>query len=167
MQHTGKTGFAGFSLGGLSAMDIVWNHSGLFNRAGIFSGSFWWRSLDQLDPAYDDNLHRIMHQQVRNGNYIPGMKFFFQCGNNDETRDRNKNGIIDSIDDTLDLVKELEKKGYTGGYLLYPENRRQARYSNMGFGDALVFAMGLGLGNGMLNSKCWILNRGKVLGINF
>ncbi|MFY1005233.1 alpha/beta hydrolase-fold protein, partial [Escherichia coli] len=26
--------FAGFSLGGLSAMDIVWNHPGLFSRAG-------------------------------------------------------------------------------------------------------------------------------------
>jgi enterochelin esterase-like enzyme len=30
----------------------------------------------------------------------------------DETKDRNNNGIIDSIDDTLDLIKELETKGY-------------------------------------------------------
>lgn len=26
--------------------------------------------------------------------------------------DRNKNGIIDSIDDTLALIEELKKKGY-------------------------------------------------------
>ena len=28
------------------------------------------------------------------------MKFFFECGTEDETEDRNGNGIIDSIDDT-------------------------------------------------------------------
>jgi len=104
--------FAGFSLGGLSAMDIVWNHPGIFSKAGLFSSSFWWRSLDQNDPDYDDDKHRIMHQQVRNGEYSPGLKFFFQCGLLDEVRDRNKNGIIDSIDDTLDLIKELVTKGY-------------------------------------------------------
>lgn len=104
--------FAGFSLGALSAMDIVWNHPGEFSKLGCFSSSFWWRSMDQLDPAYDDDKHRIMHQQIRRGHYQPSLKFFFQCGNMDETRDRNKNGIIDSIDDTLDIIKELEAKGY-------------------------------------------------------
>ena len=31
--------FAGFSLGGLSALNIVWNHPGEFSKAGVFSGS--------------------------------------------------------------------------------------------------------------------------------
>ncbi len=104
--------FAGFSLGGLSAMDIVWNRPGEFSKVGLFSASLWWRSIDQTEEAYDDDKHRIMHQQVRNGRYAPWLKFFFQCGNMDETKDRNNNGIIDSIEDTLDLIKELEKKGY-------------------------------------------------------
>ncbi len=104
--------FAGFSLGGLSALDIVWNRPGEFSRAGVFSGSLWWRSVDQHDKSYDDDKHRIMHQQIRHGSYAPWLKFFFQCGNMDETKDRNKNGVIDSIDDTLDLVAELEAKGY-------------------------------------------------------
>lgn len=107
--------FAGFSLGALSAMDIVWNHPGTFSKAGCFSSSFWWRSLDQLDPGYNDDKHRIIHQQIRRGIYHPSLKFFFQCGNMDETRDRNNNGIIDSIDDTQDLIKELEAKGYQKG----------------------------------------------------
>lgn len=106
--------FAGFSLGGLSALDIVWNHPDEFQKAGVFSGSLWWRSLDQDDPDYKDEEHRIMHLQIRNGKYEPGLKFFFQCGNKDETLDRNGNGIIDSIDDTLDLIKELTAKGYDG-----------------------------------------------------
>lgn len=104
--------FAGFSLGGLSALDIVWNHPQEFNTAGVFSGSLWWRSIDQTEKSYDDDKHRIMHQVIRNGKFHPGQKFFFQCGNMDETMDRNKNGIIDSIDDTLDLVRELVQKGY-------------------------------------------------------
>ncbi|MBP9098589.1 MAG: esterase, partial [Ferruginibacter sp.] len=33
-------------------------------------------------------------------------------GTKDETADRNNNGIIDSIDDTISLVKELTLKGY-------------------------------------------------------
>lgn len=104
--------FAGFSLGALSALDIAWTHPGEFTKLGLFSGSFWWRSLDQTEKEYDDNKHRIMHQLIRNGHYQPGLKFFFQCGNMDETMDRNNNGIIDSIDDTLDLIGELVKKGY-------------------------------------------------------
>jgi len=104
--------FAGFSLGGLSALDIVWNRPGEFSKVGLFSASLWWRSLDQEDPEYDDDKHRIMHQQIRKGKYAPWLKFFLQCGNLDEKKDRNKNGIIDSIDDTLDLIHELEAKGY-------------------------------------------------------
>jgi enterochelin esterase-like enzyme len=104
--------FAGLSLGALMALDIVFNHPEKFSKAGLFSGSFWWRSVDQTEKHYDDDMHRIIHQEIRSGNYYPGMKFFFQCGNMDEKMDRNNNGIIDSIDDTLDVIKELVAKGY-------------------------------------------------------
>lgn len=104
--------FAGFSLGGLSAMDIVWKHPEIFSKAGIFSGSFWWRLRD-LDEGYVEETDRIMHHLVREGEYAPQLKFFFQTGAMDEMADRNNNGIIDSIDDTLSLIEELEKKGYT------------------------------------------------------
>jgi enterochelin esterase-like enzyme len=104
--------FAGFSLGGLSALDISWKQGHLFNLAGIFSGSLWWRTLDKDDPDYQDEQHRIMHTQIRDGDPIPGLRFFFECGTADETEDRNKNGIIDSIDDTLDLISALTEKGY-------------------------------------------------------
>jgi enterochelin esterase-like enzyme len=104
--------FAGFSLGGLSALDIAWAHPDVFSKAGVFSGSFWWRSVDQDDKQYNDDQHRIMQQQIRNGVYNKGQQFFFQTGNLDETNDRNNNGIIDSIDDTQDVIKELLAKGY-------------------------------------------------------
>jgi enterochelin esterase-like enzyme len=104
--------FAGFSLGGLSALDIVWNHPQEFSKVGVFSGSLWWRTKDQNNKTYSDDKDRIMQQQIRNGNYYPWLKFFFECGAADEEDDRNNNGIIDSIDDTLDLIKELITKGY-------------------------------------------------------
>lgn len=104
--------FAGFSLGGLCALDIVWNYPHEFRRVGVFSGSLWWRDKDQDDADFDEDRHRIMHRQVREGQYAPWLKFFFEVGTLDETADRNNNGIIDAIDDTVSLIDELEKKGY-------------------------------------------------------
>lgn len=104
------TAFAGFSLGGLSAMDIVWNNHGLFGKAGVFSGSFWWRHCDYLEEDPDGG--RIMHEIVYSSDFRPGLKFWFQTGTMDETDDRNRNGVIDSIDDTLDLMEMLKAKGY-------------------------------------------------------
>jgi len=104
------TAFAGFSLGGLSALDIAWNNPVLFDKAGVFSGSFWWRSRD-LSKGYTES-DRIMHNIIRNTAVKPDLKIWLQTGTKDETTDRNKNGIIDSIDDTIDLMKELECKGF-------------------------------------------------------
>ena len=137
---------AGFSLGGLSALDIAWKHPGVFEIAGIFSGSLWWRSVDMLDKTYSDDKHRIMHQQIRKGNFQPGLKFFFQCGNMDETEDRNNNGIIDSIDDTLDLIMELEAKGYDKNkdicYYEMPEGRHDMQTWGKAFPVFLKWAFG-------------------------
>jgi enterochelin esterase family protein len=114
-QHTGidnfeTTAFAGFSLGGLSAMDIAWNNPELFNKVGAFSASFWWRGKD-LAKGYT-NEDRLMHSLIKNTAGKPDLKFWLQTGTKDETADRNKNGIIDSIDDTIDIIKELLAKGY-------------------------------------------------------
>lgn len=107
-----KAVFAGFSLGGLSAFDLVFHHPEAFSRAGVFSGSFWWRSKS-TEEGYRDETDRIMHDQVRKGAYSPSLRFWFETGTDDETSDRNNNGIIDSIDDTTDLMEELVKKGYS------------------------------------------------------
>lgn len=112
LPHVREKAFAGFSLGALSAMDIVWNRPEEFEKMGLFSGSFWWRTKGSHDEEFSEDLDRIMHQQIRAGNYAPWLKFFFQCGSMDEVEDRNGNGVIDSIDDTRDLIDELVTKGY-------------------------------------------------------
>ncbi len=110
--------FAGFSLGALSALDIAWNHASEFTKVGIFSGSLWWRRRS-YDDGYNDEMDRLMHLQIRTGIFYPWMKFFIQCGAMDETADRNNNGIIDSIDDALDLIVELKAKGFTDEHIKY------------------------------------------------
>jgi enterochelin esterase-like enzyme len=102
--------YAGFSLGGLMALDIVWNHPEVFSRAGIFSGSLWWRSRS-LSEGYQDS-DRIVHAQIRDSPLVPALKFWFQCGSRDESDDRDGDGIIDSVQDTLECIAELERKGY-------------------------------------------------------
>ena len=111
--------FAGFSMGGLSALDITWYNSHLFKKAGVFSGSLWWRDLN-TGTAKDD-ASRIMHRRIRNSEKREELQFWFQTGTKDEKGDRNKNGVIDSIDDTLDLIKELKGIGYTDEDIVYEE----------------------------------------------
>jgi enterochelin esterase family protein len=65
-----------------------------------------------LAKGYSES-DRIMHNIIRNTATKPDLKIWLQTGTRDETSDRNKNGIIDSIDDTVDLIKELENKGFT------------------------------------------------------
>ena len=97
----------GWSLGGLSAFDIVWQNPQTFGKVGAFSGSFWWRTQNSPDDKF-----RIMHQIVNESPYKQGLKMWFMAGTKEETADRDKDGIIDVIDDTLDLIKTLEQKGY-------------------------------------------------------
>lgn len=119
MREEHQNVFAGFSMGGLSALDIAWNNPQLFKKIGVFSGSLWWRSKNTGMPKDDDS--RIMHQRISESEKREGLKFWFQTGTKDEKSDRNKNGVIDSIDDTLDLIKQLEAKGYRKEEIVYNE----------------------------------------------
>ncbi|MDQ3279518.1 MAG: alpha/beta hydrolase-fold protein, partial [Bacteroidota bacterium] len=105
----------------------LFNYPDVFSSVGVFSGSLWWRSKD-LSDGYDDNRDRIMHQRVRTQSYMPRKRFYFTTGSMDETADRNNNGIIDSIDDTLDLIKELEGIGYKNGTDIFYLNDEEGRH---------------------------------------
>lgn len=128
--------YAGFSLGGLSAIDTVWHHPEEFSKAGVFSGSLWWR-LKDLHHGYKEETDRIMHKLVREGNFKPGLKFYFTTGSHDEKMDRNHNGIIDSIDDTLGLIEELEKKGYNNENDIHYVNYEDGKHDVKTWGRAM------------------------------
>ena len=113
--HTASTDitYAGCSLGGLMALDAAWNHPDVFSNAGVFSGALWWREK-ALGDGYAEN-DRIMHRQIRNTDRAASLNFWFQCGTWDEYDDRDGDGVIDSIQDTLECIAELERKGYAWG----------------------------------------------------
>jgi enterochelin esterase-like enzyme len=111
---------AGFSLGGLSAFDMGWAFPRYFGVVGVFSGSFWWRwsPVSPHDPDADRILHDIVWKTPKVSDY---QRFWLQCGTLDEEDDRNHNGVIDSIDDTLALIHALRSKGVAEENIRYLE----------------------------------------------
>ena len=141
--------FAGFSLGGLCALDMVWNHPREFNKAGVFSGSLWWRDMDQGDAGFDETVNRIMHRQVKEDrNFYPWLKFFFEVGTLDEIADRNNNGIIDSIDDTVSFIGILEEKGYDKHTDIKFLNLKEGRHDVATWAKAFPVFLKWGWGSG-------------------
>ena len=101
---------AGCSLGGLSAFDIAWNHPDKISKVGVFSGSFWWRDKSSDDSTYSDEKNRIMYSKLKASRKKPGLQYWFYAGAAEEKSDRDKDSIIDVIDDTKDIINLLEKK---------------------------------------------------------
>ena len=98
---------AGVSLGGLSALDVAWNNSNKIDKAGILSGSFWWRDKDITDSSYSDDKNRIMIAKMRASRKTPKQEYFFSYGLKEEESDRDKDGIIDVADDTKDVIQTM------------------------------------------------------------
>lgn len=130
-----ETIIAGFSLGGLSALDIAWAFPDIFGAVGVFSGALWWRwsPVDDGDPDAD----RIMHDIIDNAGTANGLqRYWFQCGTLDEADDRNNNGVIDSIDDTQHLIEALHRKGCPESAIRYVEIK-DGRHEPSTWGEAM------------------------------
>ena len=110
---------AGFSLGGLSALDITLNHPNTFAGVGVFSGALWWR--DAPFSAKKPNANLIIPRKIQSLKNTPKQKFWFQTGTLDETNDRDNNGVIDVIDDTLRTIQALREKGVAKKNIAYVE----------------------------------------------
>ena len=73
--------------------------------------------MDKKNPDADRIIHDIVHQSSKND----GQRFWFEAGTDDEEDDRNNNGVIDAIDDTLALIEVLREKGYPARDIRYVE----------------------------------------------
>lgn len=111
----------GASLGGLAAFDLAWRRPEVFGCAGVFSGSFWWRTND--DGLANQLGTRIAHARVRATSAAarPVLRLWFQAGTRDETADRDHNGVIDAIQDTTELIDELHALGFRRNDVVYHE----------------------------------------------
>ena len=139
-----RRAIAGFSLGALSAFDTAWRRPRRFRTAGVFSGSLWYRSKP-FDPRRPD-ANRIVHDYVARAKRPPTNRFWFMAGSNDETADRNANGVIDSIDDTVQLMALLQQKGLEPGtdmtYVEVDGGRHEPATWGRVVGDFLVWFAG-------------------------
>lgn len=108
-----RTGIFGASMGGLGAFDSAWRRPQVFGLAGVFSGALWWRADNSSVAA--QQASRIVHRQVQATKDKPDLRLWFQAGTRDETADRDGNGVIDAIQDTVELMTELEGKGFKLG----------------------------------------------------
>lgn len=125
-QASNQNYVGGFSLGALVAFDMAWHYPQQFGTAGVFSGALWWRSRPFNKKLPDAN--RILHDQVAKASGLPPVRYWFQAGTKDEDGDRNQNGIIDAIDDTLQLMDLLRQKGQPESnlhYLEIPDGRHE------------------------------------------
>lgn len=112
-QQPAETGIFGASLGGLSAFDIAWNYPNTFGVVGVMSGSFWWRAAEDETAVPPNRL--IAHEMVRQTAVKPNLRLWFEAATQDEAGDRDHNGVIDAIQDTLELIAELEAIGFAQG----------------------------------------------------
>ena len=108
-----EIGIFGVSLGGLSAFDIGWNHPDLFGVVGVMSGSFWWRAAEDETRMPPNQL--IAQAMVRGTAVKPPLRLWFEAATQDEASDRDGNGVIDAIQDTLELIAELKVLGFIPG----------------------------------------------------
>jgi enterochelin esterase-like enzyme len=113
---------AGCSLGGLSAMDIAFNHQDKFDKVGVFSGSFWWRDVAADAPSYSDEHNRIFINKIKTSRKKSSLRYWLYIGGIEEKDDRDKDSINDALDDTRDLVSNLKTK-YPDADVTLTENK--------------------------------------------
>jgi enterochelin esterase-like enzyme len=102
----------GFSFTGLGALAQVLTNPTQWGGAIIMSGSFWWRS------GTDAQNTRIILDVIQKLPQFPRVhRFWMMAGTAEETSDRDGDGIIDVVDDTLDVVQALKQKGYPDALL--------------------------------------------------
>lgn len=125
----------GFSFTGLGALAQVLHKPDRWGGAAVMSGSFWWRSGEDAQQT------RIILDVIRNLPAFPRVhRFWLMAGDAEETSDRDNDGIIDVVDDTLDVLAGLKSKGYPENLLSYrlvPGGRHHESTWAAHLGDAI------------------------------
>jgi enterochelin esterase-like enzyme len=142
----------GWSLGALNAFNLGWQYPEVFGQIGAFSPSFWLAADRSSATAVQHT--RLAQAMVDRGRKRAGLRMWFAVGTAEETKDRDGDGINDTVDDTQDLLQ-----GYRGadGFRLrgleqlgYTVNMDVARHPSR-HADATLFL----LPGGVHNQASW------------
>jgi enterochelin esterase-like enzyme len=112
----------GWSLGALNAFNLGWQYPDVFGRVGAFSPSFW-LAADRTS-ATSVQHSRLAQAMVDRGGKRVGLRMWFAVGTAEETKDRDGDGINDTVDDVQDLLE-----GYRGADGFHARGLKQLGYS--------------------------------------
>jgi enterochelin esterase-like enzyme len=112
----------GWSLGALNAFNLGWQYPDVFGRVGAFSPSFW-LAADRTSATTVQHT-RLAQAMVDRGGKRVGLKMWFAVGTAEETKDRDGDGINDTVDDAQDLIE-----GYRGADGFRMRGLKQLGYS--------------------------------------
>jgi enterochelin esterase-like enzyme len=112
----------GWSLGALNAFNLGWQYPEVFGRVGAFSPSFW-LAADRTNATTVQHT-RLAQAMVDRGGKRAGLKMWFAVGTAEETKDRDGDGVNDTVDDVQDLLG-----GYRGADGFHARGLKQLGYS--------------------------------------
>ena len=112
----------GWSLGALNAFNLGWQYPEVFGRVGAFSPSFW-LAADRTNAGTVQRT-RLAQAMVDHAASRSGLKMWFAVGTAEETKDRDGDGINDTVDDARDLLL-----GYRGADGFHTRGLKQLGYS--------------------------------------
>ncbi|TZF86731.1 alpha/beta hydrolase, partial [Cognatilysobacter lacus] len=125
----------GWSLGAANAFNVGWQYPDVFGRVGAFSPSLWLST----EPTDDASVQRTRIAQSMLARGAPrGLHLFLAVGTDEETSDRDGDGINDALDDVRELVDgSLSMPGLRQlGYRIEPD--APARHRG---GDVVVYEL--------------------------
>lgn len=99
---------AGYTLGGLSAFDIAWDHADKIDKVGVFSGSFGLSSKPSQHPDYRDSIDRMIITKIKSSRKRPKLKYWFYGDDINENGSRYMDSIV--INHTKDLIEIIKRK---------------------------------------------------------
>lgn len=112
----------GWSLGALNAFNLGWQYPEVFGRVGAFSPSLWLAADRSSATAVQHT--RLAQAMVDAGGKRAGLKMWFAAGTAEETKDRDGDGVNDTVDDVQDLLE-----GYRGADGFHLRGLAQLGYS--------------------------------------
>ena len=101
---------AGFGAGGLSALDIAWNHPDKISNVAVFSGSFSRKEKDS--PALDSLTQGMMYEKLKKSKKRPRLQYWFYAGASGVT-DIAKDDADHISAGTSSVIQLLEDKNFT------------------------------------------------------
>lgn len=133
----------GWSLGAANAFNIAWNYPDVFSRVGAFSPSFW-LSSKSADPTTAIVQTIIQQKPMPEHFYL-----WLAVGDAEETDDRDGDGVIDVIDDSLAVIEALSAKVIQSGsanakhelkIMIFPDGQHNQQTWKQMLPDFLIWA---------------------------